>query len=523
MRRLPVVLYSFIKRIDLYNTQVIHNAPAAFTSQRNIKTMLRTAPLIVILGSTGTGKTKLSIELARRFAGEIISADSMQVYRGLNIATAKATADEQTAAPHHLLDVAQAGQPFTVVDFRDAALPVVEDLLANGKMPIVVGGTNYYIESLLWRVLVAPPPHLVGEKRRRSSSETAKLGELVSEPKRFLHAIDAEEVDSNSVQTELRTSLPVDIRRLSDAELDSMSSKALHDLLRTVDAPQAARLHPNNRRKSLRALQIYRDCGQPMSAVLAAQQQTAGGSCLGGPLRYEHTVLLWLRCDPTVLDSRLDARIDDMVAQGLLAELRGFYDGLGGAAAVQSYTKGILQTIGFKEFVPYLERFDRDEDARITAHMRQQVNADAGDDAAVVPDGLPLLRTCLEELRLVTKRYARKQIKWVSNRFVANSGRRVPPIYELDSSQPSDWQTAVFERAENIVTSYMEGVPATWAPMQRHENPRAGLDEGVSNVCETCNRTFVGEFQWRIHLRSNKHKRAAAARKVKQSIEVTVA
>lgn len=469
------------------------------------KIMFRTVPLVVILGSTGTGKTKLSVELARRFAGEIISADSMQVYRGLDIATAKATDAERAAAPHHLLDVALPGQPYSVVDFRDAALPVVEDLLGAGKMPIVVGGTNYYIESLLWRVLVAPPPHRSGEKRRRSTS--VDDGESASEAKRSQPAEPAE--------TQEKSRKPGDIERLSDAQLDAMSGPALHELLRTVDAAQAQRLHPNNRRKTLRALQVYRDCGKPMSAVLEAQQQTPGGSCLGGPLRYEHIVLLWLRCDPAVLDRRLDARIDAMVAQGLLTELRQFYDSLGGAA-VRTYTKGILQTIGFKEFVPYLEAFERDEDVRLTAFMRQQTTATTNTSTTITPPaGMVVMQRCLNELRLVTKRYARKQIKWVANRFVANSGRRVPPIYELDTSDADAWQTTVFQRAENIVASYVKGVPADCTPLQRHESPRAGLNEGVSHICETCERTFVGEFHWRIHLRSNKHKRAVA-RKAKE-------
>lgn len=462
--------------------------------------MLRTRPIIVILGSTGTGKTKLSIELARRFGGEIISADSMQVYRGLDIATAKATAAEQAAATHHLLDVAQPGRPYTVVDFRDAALPIIERLLAAAReaaeprLPIVVGGTNYYIESLLWQVLVSPPT-TTGDKRRRSSSAAETTQEdTASAPKRTHR-------DDTAADSDPATR----VQSLTDIALESMASADLHALLAAVDPAQANRLHPNNRRKSIRALQIFRDCGRPMSAVLAAQQTTPGGSQLGGPLRYRHVILLWLRCDAAVLERRLDARIDDMVAGGLLPEIRAFYDGLstaGDQTTPTAYTKGILQTIGFKEFIPYLERYDSEEDARITEYMRRS-GADSAGDA---PAGVPLLHSCLDELRLVTKRYAKKQLKWVTNRFCAANGREVPPVYELDSSSPADWAEHVFGRAEHIVESYMSGETGRYAPVERLASRRGELSEDVTNVCTTCDRTFIGEFQWRIHLRSNKHR-----------------
>lgn len=122
--------------------------------------MLRRTPLVVILGSTATGKTKLSIELANRFNGEIISADSMQIYKGLDISTAKATAAERSMAAHHMLDVCDIKtKSFTVVDFRDAALPKVHQLLNDDKKPIIVGGTTYYIETLLWKVLISSDEH----------------------------------------------------------------------------------------------------------------------------------------------------------------------------------------------------------------------------------------------------------------------------------------------------------------------------------------------------------------------------
>lgn len=449
--------------------------------------MLRRVPLIVILGSTGTGKTKLSIELAKRFGGEIISADSMQVYKGLDIVTAKATAEEQSSAPHHLLDVALPGKPFTVVDFRDAALPIVEDLLARQKMPIVVGGTNYYIESLLWKVLVNPVP-IVGEKRKAEDESTA-----ATKQRRLAvnKSIEEEEVNGSS-----------------DDRLTNIDSVELYRLLTAVDPPMAVRLHPNNRRKVIRALQVFRDSGCRMSSLLDEQQSTPGGNCLGGPLRYEHVILFWLRCDQEVLNDRLDTRINSMITQGMLKEVRDFYDSLDKQNDTKDYTKGILQTIGFKEFIPYLEKYDATQDALITEFMLQ-----ASDESPAEPEGVPLLQSCLEELRLTTKRYSKKQMKWVSNRFIAQTDRQVPDVYGLDSTRPIDWAKDVFGPAESVIQSYIDETVCTVEPLDKHKSVRAGLSENVSNICEICNRHFVGEFQWTIHLQSNKHKRAAAKRK----------
>lgn len=447
--------------------------------------MLRRVPLIVILGSTGTGKTKLSIELAQRFGGEIISADSMQVYKGLDIVTAKATPDEQSAAPHHLLDVAQPGKPFTVVDFRDAALPIIDDLLARKKMSIVVGGTNYYIESLLWKVLVNPVSN-VGDKRKADD-------ELTPIAKRRLAL-------SPTLEEK-------EVFQASDDRLSAMDPVELHTLLTAVDPPMAVRLHPNNRRKVIRALQIFRDSGCRMSTLLEEQQSTPGGNCLGGPLRFDHVILFWLRCDQTVLNERLDSRIDNMIAQGMLKEIRQFYNSL---EDTTDLTKGVLQTIGFKEFVPYLKKYDVTQDAQITEFMRKGCSSSVLPE---MPEGVPLLRTCLEELRLTTKRYSKKQMKWVVNRFLAQTDRQVPDVFGLDSSRPVDWAQDVYAPAESIIQSYIDEAVCNAEPLAKHISARAGLSENVSHICEICNRHFVGEFQWTIHRQSNKHKRAVARRK----------
>ena len=106
--------------------------------------------VIAIVGTTGVGKTKLSLEIARAVGGEVVNVDAMQMYRGLDIATAKASAEEREGVPHHLLSVMDVSKAITVHDFRDMALPVIDDILRRGKVPVLVGGTLYYMQSILW-------------------------------------------------------------------------------------------------------------------------------------------------------------------------------------------------------------------------------------------------------------------------------------------------------------------------------------------------------------------------------------
>ncbi|XP_034489095.1 tRNA dimethylallyltransferase [Drosophila innubila] len=437
--------------------------------------MLRKVPLIVILGSTGTGKTKLSLQLAERFGGEIISADSMQVYTNLDIATAKATKEEQLRAKHHLLDVATPAEPFTVTHFRNAALPIIEQLLAKSKPPIVVGGTNYYIESLLWDILV-------------NTQEQQIMG--------------------------------VADQQLTTEQMFDMTTLELHQHLSSIDASSANRIHPNNRRKIERAIEVFQSTGQTLTAKLMEQRQQPGGNRLGGPLRYPHTILLWLRCQQDVLNNRLDGRVDGMLQQGLLKELRQFHNSYADVT-VQAYTKGVLQTIGYKEFVPYLLKYKQEQDDSLQEYLqthqyqlptKQQLLTMEGELA----ESLQLLSSCCDELKLVTRRYSKKQLKWINNRFLASKDRQVPDLYELDTSDVNSWQDCVYKKAESIIESYRLDEITEIAPMPKRIHPGAGLNEETSNFCGICERHFIGEYQWELHLKSNKHKRRRESKRRKE-------
>ncbi|XP_054086776.1 tRNA dimethylallyltransferase [Zeugodacus cucurbitae] len=523
--------------------------------------MLRKVPLIVILGSTGTGKTKLSLELAERFGGEIISADSMQVYANLDIATAKATKEEQSRARHHLLDVATPNEPFTVVSFRNAALPIIENLLAQNKCPIVVGGTNYYIESLLWDILVSPKDPNELEDGIDNQSDISTTVNIAGKG-------EERTVGSDNVKDPLF---------LPQSEMSAMSSELLHNHLRKIDPQSANRIHPNNKRKITRAIEVYQQTGETLTAKLQAQRQQPGGNRLGGPLRYPHTILFWLRCKQDVLNVRLDKRVDAMLEQGLLAEIRAFHNEHNGDKSQTdnsaAYTRGVLQTIGFKEFIPYLEQFNAANDQKIEEYLRlnaykmpteehfkaqkpssinvtavqkhtQQQNiderqsqqppqqstidreieleletathSDTTTTSSPLPAGLEVLNACLNELKRVTQRYSKKQIKWINNRFLASKDRQVPDLYELDTSDVNLWQAEVYERAVAVIESHRRGEVCEIQAMARRQHPGAGLNEETSNFCEICQRHFIGEYQWQLHLKSNKHKKRRESNKKKE-------
>ncbi len=235
-RKLPILPWA------AHLKKCINSQLMAATMIADANSKYQHAPLIVIIGATGCGKTKLSLELARRFNGEVISADSMQIYRGLDIATAKATAEEQAQVRHHLLSVVDPFKQFTVLDFQRLALAAIDDILARQKVPVIVGGTNYYIESILWDTLVgasnAADEGLVDTDEMNIVEEKDQFSDSSVPP---LQAID-------TLEELLAT--PISYRRL-----EAVPSETLHRLLTEVDPSCAGSLHPHNRRMVIRALQ----------------------------------------------------------------------------------------------------------------------------------------------------------------------------------------------------------------------------------------------------------------------------
>nr|XP_015104682.2 tRNA dimethylallyltransferase isoform X3 [Vicugna pacos] len=267
-------------------------------------------------------------------------------------------------------------------------------------------------------------------------------------------------------------------------ELEKEDGHALHKRLSQVDPEMAAKLHPHDKRKVARSLQVFEETGISHSEFLHRQHAEEGGGPLGGPLKFPNPCILWLHAEQTVLDKRLDKRVDNMLAAGLLDELRDFhrrYNEKKVAENSQDYQHGIFQSIGFKEFHEYLIT-----EGKCTPETSNQ-----------------LLKKGIEALKQVTKRYARKQNRWVKNRFLNRPGPGVPPVYGLEVSDTSKWEESVLEPALEIVQSFIQGQKPAAAPVKMPSNETE--NKRSYHMCDLCDRIIIGDREWAAHVKSKSH------------------
>lgn len=244
---------------------------------------------LVICGPTASGKTALAVACAEAFGGEVVSCDALLVYRGLNIGTAKPTREEMRGVPHHMIDIADPRSSFSVHDFEERAIPVVEDILARGKMPVLCGGTGFYMNAILFR---------------------SGFG---------LAAGDAA------------------VRAKYEAIAAEKGKAYLHSLLAACDRESAEKLHPNDIRRVIRALEIFELTGRKKSAQ--ADPKTPR-------YPYEAFCMDWQR---EILYERIAARVQEMFSEGLVDEVKGLL-----AAGVPEDAQ-CMQAIGYKEVVEILK------------------------------------------------------------------------------------------------------------------------------------------------------------------------
>ena len=248
--------------------------------------------VFVVAGPTASGKTALSIALAQAVGGEIVSADSMQVYRGMDIGTAKATPEERAAVPHHMLDVADPGENYSAARYVEEASACCEDILSRSKVPILTGGTGLYIDSLL------------SGRSFADSGDPALRGQL-------------------------------------SGEYDRLGGEAMLERLRTVDPERAAVLPSTDRRRIIRALEVFMLTGKTMSEH---DRQTRSL-----PPRYEAARIILAYRDRALLYKRIEQRVDRMVADGLFDEVASLLrQGLDPGSTA-------LQAIGYKEAALFLQ------------------------------------------------------------------------------------------------------------------------------------------------------------------------
>lgn len=246
---------------------------------------------ISVLGPTASGKTGLAVRLAKRLGGEVVSCDSMQLYRGMDVGTATPDMAEREGIPHHMFDIADPSEEFSAADYARLAAPVIADIAARGRLPILCGGTGLYRDALM------------------------RISDFVEgEP-----------------DEELRESLYAYAREHGNA--------ALHDRLRAVDPEAADAIHMNNVKRVVRALEVYETTGRTKTET--DRMQTAGDS------PYEDTPLILTFCDRALLYSRIEQRVDLMMEAGLETEARDLL------CSGRPVSRTAAQAIGYKEFLPY--------------------------------------------------------------------------------------------------------------------------------------------------------------------------
>ncbi|MCI9486325.1 MAG: tRNA (adenosine(37)-N6)-dimethylallyltransferase MiaA [Lachnospiraceae bacterium] len=260
-------------------------------------------PLLILTGPTAVGKTSLSVKAAKRFHGEIISADSMQVYRGMDIGSAKVTREEMDGVPHHLIDVLDPREAFHVVRFKGMAQAAMNGIHERGHLPILTGGTGFYIQALLYD-------------------------------------IDFTENDADPSYRERLESLARE-----------RGASYLHGLLRERDQKAAAEIHENNVKRVIRALEFYEKTGKPISEHNQTEREKES------PYRFAYMIL---NRDRAELYRRIDLRVDAMLENGLLDEVKRL-KAMGLTKDMVS-----MQGLGYKELLSYLDgEMDYDEAVRI--------------------------------------------------------------------------------------------------------------------------------------------------------------
>lgn len=297
--------------------------------------------IICVVGPTACGKTTLGVLLAKRLGGEVVSADSMQIYRGMTIGTAAPTASEMDGVPHHMIAVADPEESWSAARYAQTAIPIVDDILRRGKRPILVGGTGLWLDAVV---------------QGREFAGGAAGGQ---------------------------------VRRELQARLEAEGIGPLLEELRQVDPAAAARLHPADEKRILRALEVYRETGKTISAHNAETRDL--------PPRYDAVWIGLQFRDRADMKTLIDRRVDAMVAAGLLEEVGQLLEsGLPREATA-------LQAIGYKEFLGVL-------------------------------DGTATVEEAVAEVKLRSRQYAKRQLTWL---------RRNPDIHWIWWEKDRDFARAL--------------------------------------------------------------------------------
>ncbi len=304
--------------------------------------------VVVVAGPTASGKTSLAIDIAEKFDGEIVSADSMQIYKKMNIATAKPTEYELSQAKHHLIGIIDPDEEFSVAMYKEKAISAIKDIISRGKLPVVAGGTGLYIDTLI------------------NNTTFLDYGKT-------------------------------DIREKLEKEAEEKGIKFLYERLRDIDPETYSRLHINDRKRIIRALELYYATGRTISEQDELSHLNES--------EFEWCVIGLTAKDRQFLYDRINLRVDKMLDEGLIEEAEDFF-----ASDISNTAK---QAIGYKELKPYF-------------------------------DGYVTLDEATEKLKMETRRYAKRQLTWFRRNKEIN-------WIEIDCLNG----VALIEKASEIIDKYL--------------------------------------------------------------------
>ena len=434
-------------------------------------------PIVAIVGATGTGKSKLAVDLATHFNGEIINADAMQIYKGLPIITNKMPLSERNGIPHHFLDSLELGeQPWTVRNFVQEAQRLITEIRGRGRLPLVVGGTGYYVHSLLFKEA------LLDREEHRNSGRGEEDDELTD----------------------------------PHFEILSKPTEEILARLREADPGMADRWHPRDRRKIQRSLEIYLRTGKRASDFYREQGQRShprepteltneGREPSSDALRYE-PLILWLDAEDHALKSRLNARVHTMIAAGLVDEAASMLateKKLRSQAIPLDTSKGIWVSIGYKELRDMLDR---------------QQSEGSPQDASLIP------QEAIEAIQAITRQYAKRQNRFIRLRF-ANAVHAAgvdQNLFVLDCSDLNCWEEAVADPSQALVSAFLQGEhlpePAMLSDLARKtfatisDATKTSAEYSVRR-CEFCDKILMSENELLNHLKSNSHRKVVAGQR----------
>jgi tRNA dimethylallyltransferase len=486
-------------------------------------------PLIAVVGTTGVGKTALALELAKKFNGELINSDSMQVYQNLAIVTNKPTPSELATAKHHLFDFVGCSVEYSVLDYTKAAVDTAQKLSSENIQPIVVGGTNYYLQSLLWT------QKIIETAKIAPSPNTTTSNGLAEKPK-------ARDSAHPSLPSEIKQSLQnilekTDPRTNTPNQIKSFYEKTnVHNTLKSIDLKMGNRWHPKDFRKIRRSLEIYYTTGLKQSEIIETQSKSE--------LRYK-TLVFWVYAPPKDLNPRLDQRVENMIERGMFDEIEFMLGEIarGGVVGENDYTRGILQAIGFKEFKKYfdlkkqkaeldLKDFDlkkqkperdfvgksvdldlqrENVDLDLQRENRNRVSEEEVEEA---------LREGVELMKIATRQYAKRQTTWIKNKLCPDMiqchQNNEGGFYLIDCSDKDAMKTQL-ARIIELADDFINGAPNKPSGILANElgyllEKREKVDMSEQFVCDVCvyknggKKVLNGREEFDKHLNSNNHK-----------------